>query len=128
MAIILGFVPNERGEAAYAKALSLASQLDQELVIINSSGRHSHVDPRLASEPDLEALVSRAAEAGVKARVERDLGEDGPDALIEASHAQDTDMIVIGIRKRSQVGKLLLGSDAQRILLEATCPVLAVKA
>jgi nucleotide-binding universal stress UspA family protein len=128
MTIILGYVPNERGEAAYAKALSLATQLEKELVIINSSGRHSHVDPRLASQGDLETLLSRAAEAGVKARIERDAGEDGPDALIEASQWDDTDMIVIGIRKRSQVGKLLLGSDAQRILLEATCPVLAVKA
>lgn len=128
MAIIIGFVPNERGEAAYAKALSLASQLNQELVIINSSGRHSHVDPRLASEVDLETLVSRAEQAGVKARIERDLGEDGPDALIDASNSAETEMIVIGVRKRSQVGKLLLGSDAQRILLEANCPVLAVKA
>lgn len=128
MAIVIGFVPNHRGEAAYEKALTLASQLDHELVIINSSGRHSHVDPRLASDPDLDKLVTRAHQAGVKARIERDLGEDGPDALIEASHSAETEMIVIGIRKRSQVGKLLLGSDAQRILLEATCPVLAVKA
>jgi nucleotide-binding universal stress UspA family protein len=128
MPIIIGFVPNERGEAAYAKAVSLASQLNQELVIINSSGRHSHVDPRLASNVVLEELVARAAETGVKARIERDAGEDGPDALIEASRLDDTEMIVIGIRKRSQVGKLFLGSDAQRILLEANCPVLAVKA
>ena len=128
MSIVLGFVPNERGEAAFAKALSLASQLDQNIVIINSSSRHSRTDPKLASDPDLEALVARAARAGVTARIQRDAHEDGPDALIEASTAQDTEMIVIGIRKRSQVGKLLLGSDAQRILLEASCPVLAVKA
>lgn len=128
MSIIIGYVPNERGEAAYAKALSLAADLDQELVIMNSSGRHSHIDPRLAAESDLEALVARAREAGVAARTERSAGADGPEALIEASHAEDADMLVIGIRKRSQVGKLLLGSDAQRILLEATCPVLAVKA
>lgn len=128
MSIILGYVPNERGEAAYAKALSLAADLGQELVIMNSSGRHSHIDPHLAAESDIDALVSRAREAGVRARAERHAGEDGPDALIEASRAADTEMLVIGIRKRSQVGKLLLGSDAQRILLDASCPVLAVKA
>ncbi|MFI7496717.1 universal stress protein [Kocuria sp. M4R2S49] len=128
MSIILGYVPNERGEAAYAKALSLAAELDQELIIMNSSGRHSHIDPHLAAESDLEALVTRAREAGVSARTARSAGADGPDALIEASHTADAEMLVIGIRKRSQVGKLLLGSDAQRILLDASCPVLAVKA
>lgn len=128
MSIVLGFVPNERGEAAFAKALSLASQLNQDLVIINSSRRQSLADPKLASDPDLDALVARAAQSGVTARIKRDAHEDGADAVIEASTAQDTEMIVIGIRKRSQVGKLLLGSDAQRILLEASCPVLAVKA
>lgn len=128
MSIILGYVPNERGEAAYAKALSLAAELGQELVIMNSSGRHAHIDPKLADDSVIDSLVARAREAGVQARAERHTGAEGPDALIEASHAADAEMLVIGIRKRSQVGKLLLGSDAQRILLDASCPVLAVKA
>ncbi|MET1038318.1 MAG: universal stress protein, partial [Aeromicrobium sp.] len=36
-------------------------------------------------------------------------------------------LIVVGIRPRTPVGKLLLGSVAQRLILDAECPVLAVK-
>ena len=36
-------------------------------------------------------------------------------------------LIVVGYRRRSPAGKFLLGSDAQQILLEAPCPVLAVR-
>jgi nucleotide-binding universal stress UspA family protein len=38
------------------------------------------------------------------------------------------ELCVIGIRRRTAVGKMLMGSNAHRILMEAPCPVLAVKA
>jgi nucleotide-binding universal stress UspA family protein len=48
--------------------------------------------------------------------------------LIQCARDEEADLIVIGLRRRSPVGKLLLGSNAQEILLGAECPVLAVKA
>ncbi|WP_311380638.1 universal stress protein [Arthrobacter sp. ISL-69] len=47
--------------------------------------------------------------------------------MIDASYEEDVELIVIGVRRRSPVGKLFLGSTAQRVILEAGCPVTAVK-
>ena len=55
-------------------------------------------------------------------------GKDPASDLIEAAQEVQADLIVIGIRKRTPVGKLVLGSHAQSILLDSPYPVLAVKA
>ena len=70
-----------------------------------------------------------AAEHGVTARVEQPAHEDDlVQTLNEWAEQEDADLIVIGLRKRSAIGKFILGSQAQRILLEAEVPVLTVKA
>ena len=55
-------------------------------------------------------------------------GLDALEELVEAADRIKASLIVIGLRRRSATGKLLTGSQAQRILLDANCPVLAVKA
>jgi nucleotide-binding universal stress UspA family protein len=50
------------------------------------------------------------------------------DAVLGVAQEVDAELLVVGIHRRSPVGKALLGSNAQRILLNAMCPVLAVRA
>lgn len=50
-------------------------------------------------------------------------GED----LIEFSKENKSDAIFVGVKRRSKVGKLLMGSTAQYVILQAPCPVVCVK-
>jgi len=50
-------------------------------------------------------------------------GED----LVQFAKENGIDMIIIGVKHRSKIGKLIMGSAAQYIILEAPCPVLTVK-
>ena len=50
-------------------------------------------------------------------------GED----LIQLAEEHKVDEIIIGVRRRSKVGKLLFGSTAQYVILNASCPVVSVK-
>jgi nucleotide-binding universal stress UspA family protein len=50
-------------------------------------------------------------------------GED----LVEFAEEKKVDEILVGVKRRSKVGKLLMGSTAQFVILQATCPVVSVK-
>ena len=74
-------------------------------------------------------MEAQLADSGVEHEVRQLVrGFEPAEDLIGIAETADADLIVIGLRRRSPVGKLILGSNAQRILLDAQCPVLAVKA
>ena len=50
-------------------------------------------------------------------------GED----LVQLAQKLEIDQIVIGVKRRSKVGKLVFGSTAQYVILQAPCPVLTIK-
>ena len=73
--------------------------------------------------------IADAAADGVDMEVRQLVrGNEPAEDLISVADETGADLIVIGLRRRTPVGKLILGSNAQRILLDAPCAVLAVKA
>jgi nucleotide-binding universal stress UspA family protein len=131
MKIVAGFLRSPEGRAALSRALEEARLRDGELLVVHSmrGGERDELEQVMSYREEFEALEARLKDSGVRYRlVEYARGNAPAEDLLQASKDEDADMIVIGIRRRSPVGKLILGSNAQDILLHADCAVLAVKA
>ena len=116
--IVVGYSAKPEGRAALARALAEARAAHAEAVVVHTS-------------PDAELAELRAelAASGVPYELKEAAGRPRPGRGADHHRRRsDAEFIVIGLRRRSPVGKLLLGSNAQRVLLDAACPVLAVKA
>jgi nucleotide-binding universal stress UspA family protein len=129
MTIVVGFVPTPEGEAALSAAITEAQRREEPLHIINSSRGDSLSDSKFVSEPAMDQVRDRLKDAGVVFEIEQLVrGNEASEELVEAADRVKASLLVIGIRRRSPTGKLITGSQAQRVLLDANCPVLAVKA
>jgi nucleotide-binding universal stress UspA family protein len=131
MTIVVGYVPRAEGRAALRRAAEEARLRSTRLIVINSNRGGTHLDDEdaLEHERELAEVRQRLDAEGVEHEVRQLVrGLDPADDLIAVANETGADFIVIGLRRRTPVGKLILGSNAQRILLEAPCPVMAVKA
>jgi nucleotide-binding universal stress UspA family protein len=128
--VVVGWVNSPEGQAAVEAAVEEVRRRKGRLVVVHSS-RGGDEDARtvVQTRDALADLESRLGAEGLEVTV-RDYvrGNDPADDLIDVAEKDGAVLIVIGLRRRSPVGKLLMGSNAQEILLRADCPVLAVKA
>ena len=125
--IVVGWMPDRYGEAAVRHALAEAAERGHRVVVINATRGDALVDDRVAGGGALEALEAELSAAGVPHEVRQSMGVDVADPVLAVADEVAAVFVVIGIRRRSPVGKLIMGSVAQRILLGAHCPVHAVK-
>ncbi|HSR24194.1 MAG TPA: universal stress protein [Candidatus Eisenbacteria bacterium] len=131
MTIVVGYVPRAEGRAALRRAAEEARLRQTKLVVINSNrgGRDLEDEDAIRHEQELAQVRSQLDSEGIDHEVRQLVrGLDPAEDLIAVAEETGADFIVIGLRRRTPVGKLILGSNAQRILLDAPCPVLAVKA
>ncbi|MFC5730468.1 MULTISPECIES: universal stress protein [Nocardioides] len=119
MTIVVAYADTPPGHAAVAAAVAESTR-NRETVIIVPAVRGD-------AAPDVGELETRWPDIAGRVEVDRgDLG-DPSDNVIQVAQRRDARLVVLGLRARTAVGKLVFGSTAQRILLDATCPVLAVK-
>jgi len=131
MAIVVGFIPTPEGQAALVRGAEEARVRQTSLVVVSSKDPAREPDSAAVArfEAELEQVQERLSLEGLKYDVRRvDTGRMASEDLLDVADEVAADLIVIGLRRRSPIGKLILGSQAQQILLTAECPVLAVKA
>jgi nucleotide-binding universal stress UspA family protein len=131
MAVIVGYVPTPEGRAALRQAARECKLRTARLIVINShrGGKDLDAVEAAAYEQELDAVRADLDSFGLAHEVRQLVrGREPAEDLIAVAEEVSAEFIVIGLRRRSPVGKLILGSNAQRILLDAPCPVMAVKA
>jgi nucleotide-binding universal stress UspA family protein len=127
--VVLGYVPKPEGEAALAASIAEARLRQADLVVVNAHrARHGDDEAGARVLAELEDVRARVEAEGVVVDIRHpETGFEASEDLLAIAEEVKAELVVIGLRRRTPVGKLILGSNAQRILLDAHCPVLAVK-
>lgn len=117
MSICVAVTDSSEGQAAFGAATHEAVQLNAPLVAVNLTG-----------SPLDTSAIPRELSVEVVVPVTPSALDEVEQVLHVIENRPDISRLVVGVRKRSPVGKAVLGSIAQRLILEATIPVLSVKA
>jgi nucleotide-binding universal stress UspA family protein len=129
MTIVVAFAPRPEGRAALEKGIEIARRRGERLLVVNAISGGNQDDPSRADNAECEAVEARLATSGIVAEFKQFVrGKDAVTEIVELSESPDVSLVIVGLRNRSPVGKLILGSVSRDIILSAACPVLSVKA
>ena len=122
------------GGAAAAAALDIAcgraKAFRAKILLVTSlaGGEEIPREEFQKKEEELKQIRRRLQQDGIDCETTLSVrGLDPGEDLVTFARQNDVHEIIIGVRRRSKVGKLVFGSTAQYVILEAHCPVLTVK-
>lgn len=127
MTIVTAYSADVYGEAALDHAIGEVTRTGERLVVVNVTRGDALVDPRYAGTAGAAAVGERLAELPGEAELVQSMAPDVAEEILSVTEREKGRLLVVGVRHRSPVGKLIMGSVAQRLILEAQCPVVAVK-
>ena len=128
MTILVAYAPRPEGQAALEKGIEIALRRKEHLLVVNATPGGGE-DTAMASASDVERVERMLVQEGLSAEFKQyGRGKTTVEEIEAIVESQPISLLVIGLRKRSAVGKLILGSVAQDLLMTIPCPILAVKA
>jgi nucleotide-binding universal stress UspA family protein len=127
MTIVVGYSADPFGRTALEHGIAEAKLRGSSLCVVNSTAGDAYVDARFAQSTEVHDIEEQLANCGVEFELTQPVGVDAAQELLNRMERDVAELLVIGVRHRNPVGKLLLGSVSQQLLLECPKPVLAVK-
>jgi nucleotide-binding universal stress UspA family protein len=128
--IIVGYDGTDTAKAALALAKAHAKAFGAKICVVESlvGGNETKVEEIKAAEDNLEYAKQFIESDNISCETHLLIrgvvpGED----IVQFAKDNQAEEIIVGVRKRSKVGKLMFGSTAQYVILEAPCPVVTVK-
>jgi nucleotide-binding universal stress UspA family protein len=115
MSILVAVPDSPEGIAALAGGVAEANLLGTDLIIINLALKQ--LDTSTIPVETQYKVIDRTGKSD----------RDPAEAVLDEIKEHDVSRLVIGVKRRSPVGKALLGSVSQRLLLDSPVPVVAVK-
>jgi nucleotide-binding universal stress UspA family protein len=130
MKILVGYDGSNASKEALNLSVEHAKAFRAEIIVITSrqSGETAEVKSIRQDEKDLEEVKQLFEKSAISCETHlliRGLspGED----IVSFAKEQNVNAVIIGVKRRSRVGKALFGSNAQHIILNAPCPVTTVR-
>lgn len=130
MKILVGYKGTKIGKDLMEIAVRHAKAFNGDILLVTSmkGGEKTDKQDIVDAEKNLETAKAYFDDYGVKSETHllvrgMEAGED----LVRFAKEKEVDEVILGVRSRSKVGKLLFGSTAQVVILEAHCPVVTVK-
>jgi nucleotide-binding universal stress UspA family protein len=131
MKILVGYDGSNEAKDALKLAQKHSKAFGAKIDVVKSVTRNHLLDRSLiqTAEEKLEREIRNQLNGDITSYKTRLLvsSRSSGENLVWFAELENIDEIIIGVRRRSKVGKLLLGSTAQYVVLHALCPVITIK-
>jgi len=130
MNILVGYDGSNSAKDALKLAKDYAIALDAKVAVVTSmvgANNNQYEDLRQA-ELGLEYAKTWLDKDNIHCETHLLIrGLSAGEDLVQFAEDNQINEIIVGVRRRSKVSKLIMGSTAQHVILNAPCPVVSIK-